>query len=91
MTPQTRSELRRLVADGRFGGLAWPRAGRYVAAQLVSAVLDTAFTNTSGPRLVRAGGLERSAPTDLAAVSVGYTRLRLPSRLAPRGRPRTAV
>lgn len=33
------------VADAWFGGVTWPRAGRYVAAQLVGAVLGTVFTN----------------------------------------------
>lgn len=33
------------VADAWFGGVSWPRAGRYVAAQLVGAVLGTVFTN----------------------------------------------
>jgi glycerol uptake facilitator-like aquaporin len=33
------------VADAWFGGLPWPRAARYVAAQLVGAVTGTAFTN----------------------------------------------
>jgi glycerol uptake facilitator-like aquaporin len=35
------------LADAWFGGLPWPRAARYVAAQLTGAVLGTAFTNAT--------------------------------------------
>lgn len=33
------------IADAWFGGMPWSRAGRYLAAQLVGALLGTAFTN----------------------------------------------
>lgn len=41
------------VADAWFGGLPWPRAARYVAAQLAGAVIGTVFTHaTFGLQLV---------------------------------------
>lgn len=35
------------LADAWFGGMRWARAGRYVAAQLLGAVIGTAFTNVT--------------------------------------------
>jgi glycerol uptake facilitator-like aquaporin len=35
------------IADAWFGGLPWPRAGRYIVAQLLGAAVGTLFTNAT--------------------------------------------
>jgi glycerol uptake facilitator-like aquaporin len=74
------------VADAWFGGMGWPRAGRYVAAQLVGAAVGTAFTNltfdlsaisiatTARPGLAMAAS-EGAATAGLLVVIFGVVRM----------------